>query len=177
MTPTIHTDVLHDSVVPPSTLRCVSCHLKAMSSINKKYLCVCLTSSSQIIEYCKMNEKPNVETKCSRRRQMLYNCVNLLFLFLHLLHLYLYRIVYYRSEAVLFCDNYNLRKVSKPCIVQNEEKASELSQRALLFDAQRCLLVSCIFFFFHFCTNLKHVGPCNPPTFHACSKAFRDHCT
>ncbi len=54
-------------------------------------------------------------------RQMLYNCVNVTSTFLFLLCscfvCILYRIVYYRSKAVLFCENSNLRE-NKPCMVQ-----------------------------------------------------------
>lgn len=41
----------------------------------------------------------------------------------------LYRIVYYRSKAVLFCEKSNLRE-SKPCMVRNYNE--NISRRLLL---------------------------------------------
>lgn len=99
-----------------------------------------------------------------------------LFLFVHLLHLY--RIVYYRSEAVLFCDNYNLRKVKQAMHCSKHEEESQRScVKGSFCDVSRTLSDVCFchvyFYSFFFFLFLHKLETCNPPTFHSCSSLSR----
>lgn len=74
----------------------------------------------------------------------------------------LYRIVYYRSKAVLFCEKSNLRE-SKPCMVRNYNK--NISRRLFCTQGMRKLIPFELSFFWSCFVRLRstNLKRCHAP--------------